>query len=368
MTDSMPRKLPPYVNRQRTRHGKVLFYFRRGKGPRTPLPDPSSSDFPAKYHAALVAAGAQEKRIMGTGSLEWLIQRYKETTAYNGLSSATRRQRDNIFKHVIAKAGHHSFKKITRKVIVTGREDRASTPAQARNFLDAMRGLFRWALEAEHVKVDPTAGVTNPKRPKGAGFAAWTEDDVLAYEKRWPSGTKERVWLHVLLYTGLRRGDAVVIGRQHVRDGVATIKTEKTGTEVSIPILPDLAKTLEAGPTGDLAFIVGERGQPLTKETFGNMFRAACNEAGVKKSAHGVRKIGATRAAEAGATVGELEALFGWTGGTMASLYTKTADRKRLAKQASEKIKNAQRPNPDGERPNLEKDEVKSKPYTAENS
>ncbi len=64
-------------------------------------------------------------------------------------------------------------------------------------------------------------------------------------------------------------------------------------------------------------------------------------EEGVKKSAHGVRKIGATRAAEAGATVAELEALFGWTGGTMASHYTKTADRKRLAQQAAEKVREA---------------------------
>lgn len=92
--------------------------------------------------------------------------------------------------------------------------------------------------------------------------------------------------------------------------------------------------------------IIGENGRPLTKESFGNMFRAACNEAGVKKSAHGVRKIGAVRAAEAGVTMRELEALFVWTGGTMASLYTKTADRKRLAMQASEKIGNAQRPHP----------------------
>jgi hypothetical protein len=105
-----------------------------------------------------------------------------------------------------------------------------------------------------------------------------------------------------------------------------------------------LANTLAQGPTGDLAFIVGENGKPLTKESFGNMFRAACNAAGVKKSAHGVRKIDATRAAEAGATMRELEALFGWTGGTIASLYTKTADRKRLAAAASEKIENAQRP------------------------
>ena len=46
--------------------------------------------------------------------------------------------------------------------------------------------------------------------------------------ERWPIGTRQRVWLDVLIYTGLRRGDAVRFGRQHVRDGIATIKTEKT--------------------------------------------------------------------------------------------------------------------------------------------
>ena len=78
-------------------------------------------------------------------------------------------------------------------------------------------------------------------------------------------------------------------------------------------------------------FVVGKNGKPLVKESFGNMFRDACNAAGVQKSAHGLRKIAATRAAEAGATVAELEAMFGWSGGRMASLYTRTADRRRLA-------------------------------------
>lgn len=337
----MPRKLPQYVYREVSRHGKPVYYFRRGKGERVRLPDISDPDFDEKYHDALVANAPPKKAVAGVGSLEWLIDRYRETGAYRGLSAATRKQRDNIFKHVVEKAGHAPYKAVTRRKVVQGREDRAATPAQARNFLDAMRGLFRWAFEAELVSDDPTAGVKNPSRPKSAGFEAWTEEEVVAYEKTWPEGTKERVWLHVLLYTGLRRGDAVRIGRQHVRDGVATIRTEKTGTEVSIPILPALADTLAIGPTGDLAFIVGETGKPLTKESFGNMFRAACNAAGVKKSAHGVRKIGATRAAEAGATVAELEALFGWTGGTMASHYTKTADRRRLAQQAAEKVREA---------------------------
>jgi integrase len=194
---------------------------------------------------------------------------------------------------------------------MAGRERRAKTPSQARNFLDAMRGLFKWAARAKMVKADPTIGVENPPPKKSDGFLPWTEEHVAAYERRWPVGTRQRVWVDVLLYTGLRRGDAVRFGRPHVRDGVGTIKTEKSGytVAVTLPILPVLAATLEAGPCGDLTFIAGERGQPLTKESFGNLFRDACRKAGVPGSAHGVRKIAATRAANRGATVAQLEAM-----------------------------------------------------------
>jgi len=83
---------------------------------------------------------------------------------------ATRRQREDIFKHVAASAGHLSNTKITKLTIIAGRDLRAATLAQARNFLDAMRGLFRWALDAQHVKVAPTAGVKNLPAQKGSGL------------------------------------------------------------------------------------------------------------------------------------------------------------------------------------------------------
>lgn len=194
-------------------------------------------------------------------------------------------------------------------------------------------------MKARLVKTDPTIGVDNIPRPKTGGFQVWSEDDIAVYEKRWPIGTRQRVWLDVLVYTGLRRGDAVKLGRQHVRNGIATIKTEKTDTEVTLPILSVLAKTLEVGPTGDLTFICGKSGRPLTKESFGNLFRKACRAAGLKnRSAHGLRKAAATRAVNNGATVAELEAIFGWSGGTMASHYTRSADRRRLAKGAMYKL------------------------------
>jgi integrase len=337
----VPRSLPRYVHPERTRHGEVAFYFRRGHEPRTRLPAPTADTFLEEYHAALMAAGITKPRGgPANGTLAWLIDRYRETTAWSDLSAATRRQRENIFKGVIETTGHHRIGKVTAAQIVKGRDRRAATPAQARNFLDAMRGLFRWAVEATLARSDPTAAVRNPKRKTGDGFLAWTDDDVAAFEARWPARTHQRVWMHVLLYTGLRRGDAVKLGKQHVRDGVAVIRTEKNDTEVSIPIRPVLKATLADGPVGDLAFIVGLNGAPLTKESFGNYFREACQAVGFprKKGAHGLRKLAATKAAEAGATVNELEALFGWQGGGMAAHYTRKADRKRLAKRASDKL------------------------------
>ena len=87
---------------------------------------------------------------------------------------------------------------------------------------------------------------------------------------------------------------------------------------MTLPILPVLAETLGAGPCGDLAFIANKNGRPFTKESFGNAFKDACRAAGVPGSAHGLRKIAATRAANAGATVAQLEALSGAVGGRFA--------------------------------------------------
>jgi integrase len=344
MPDTMPRPRPPHLHQQRTQHGRVVWYVRIGHGPRTRIRAAfGTPEFDSEYQAALAGQPRQTKASnAAAGTLAWLIEQYRSTTSWTDLSLATRRNREHHFRQVIEKAGHHPIRAISREHIVKGRDSR--TPAQARKFLDAMRGLFKWAKEAKHVTADPTDGVKNPKQRKGPGFPVWTDADADAYDKRWPIGTKERVWRDVLFYTGLRRGDAVRLGRQHVRDGVATLRTEKSQGEmiVSIPILPVLQRTLDAGPIGDLAFICGKAGKPLTKESFGNAFKDACRAAGLhNRSAHGCRKIAATRAAEAGATVAQLNAIFGWKGTAMASLYTEAADRKRLALEAMVKVQGA---------------------------
>jgi integrase len=300
------------------------------------VPAPGTEGFDQTYQAAVAdSAMAPKVRSNATGTLSWLVTRYRETTAWTSLSLATRRQRENILKHVLDTAGNQPLSRITKGSIIAGKDRRSGH--QARHFLDTMRGVFKWAAGAGLVKQDPTDRVKAVK-PKLKGFPPWGEEDVATYRNRWPIGTRQRVWLEVLISTGLRRGDAVMLGKQHVRDGIATIKTEKTGIEVTIPISPELAEILSIGPTGDLHFICNALGKPFTKASFGNAFAEACRMAGIQKSAHGVRKYKATTAAYKGATEPELDAMFGWTGGRMAAHYTREASRRLLAIAGASKL------------------------------
>lgn len=330
MIDAMPRPRPPHLHRQTTRHGKAVWYVRIGKGPRTRISEVyGTPQFDAAYQAAL-AGEALKPAKPSSSSLRWLFDLYRQSQEWRDLSLATRKQRENIFRPIMDVAGNEPFAAIDKQSVRNGIKRRLATPAQARHFLDCMRGLFKWAVESELAKADPTAGL-KVKKPKTEGFPVWTDDEIALFEARWPRGTRERVMFDVFLYTGLRRGDAATLGKQHIRNGVIEITTEKTGTRVSIPILPELAATLAAGPVGDLAIIASKTGAPMAKESLGNLFADACRTAGIEKSAHGLRKAAATVAANNGATVAQLEAIFGWEGGRMASLYTKSADRQKLA-------------------------------------
>jgi integrase len=334
----MPRPRPSHLHKERSRHGAVVWYVRAGRGPRIRIRgEYGSPEFTAAYHAAIAGEAQQRGSEAPSGSLAWLIARYRDSGAWAGLSGATRRARDNIFVRVIETAGACEFAQVSKKTIVAGLDRRRATPFAALDFLKAMRGLFRWASESELISVDPTVNI-RITIPRTEGFHAWTDEEIARFEERWQIGTRERLALAVLLYTGLRRGDAAMVGRQHVRDGTITFRTAKTGQQITIPVLPELAAIINATKTGDLAFIATERGGPMTKESFGNWFRGACKAAGVPGSAHGLRKAGATRAANNGATVAQLEAIYGWTGGRMASLYTRSADRVRLAREAMGKL------------------------------
>ena len=339
----MPRPRPPYLHRHLTRHGRMIWYVRKGaRGRRIRIrAEYGSPEFEVEYRAAVDASASRPKPEIKArkGTLQWAWLLYRQSAAWqSAISQATRRQRENIMKHVLATAGTVPLSEITTAAIREGVNRRASTPFQAKNFVQTMRQLFQWLKENEIVSINPCDGVT-VKKPKTRGFLEWTIEEILQYEQHWPLGTRERVMLDVYVYTGLRRGDAARFGKQHVRNGTISLQTEKTGEWVHIPLLDVLKRTLDAGPTGDLAFICTSQGQPYVKEALGNAFKDACKAAGImNKSAHGLRKAAATRAADNGATAHELMAIFGWKDIKEAEIYTRATDRKRLAAKAMNKL------------------------------
>jgi integrase len=333
--DEMPRPRPPHLYREVTRHGTPVWYVRIGRGSRVRIrASYGTPEFTSAYNAAIAGIAAPGPAKFNPRSLGWLIEQYRESSAWAKLSRATRRQRESILRAIAESAGTDSLSLIDNQAVEYGIERRANHPHAARHFLQTMRGLLQWAVKASHVEGDPTRELKTI-RPATDGHHVWTDEECAAFEARWPRGTRERLAFDLLLYTGLRRGDAVRLGRPHVKNGIATIRTEKTGEVVTIPILPPLQASLDSAPVGELTFICGERGRPMKKESFGNWFREVCEKAGVPGSAHGLRKAGATRAANNGATEAQLEAIFGWRGGGMAALYTREANRVKLARDAA---------------------------------
>jgi len=181
----MSRPRPPYLQREKTRHGKLVWFVRVGRGPRTRLRAAyGTPEFQAEYLAAINGEPLPgvAPRVLAT-SLQWLWDSYRETGAWTELAASTRKQRENIMLHILKDSGAKPYAAIGKANIVAGLDRRSKTPAAARNFLDTMRGMFEWAAERKHVKADPTVGVKGPKRKKGKGFPAWTREDIETYLK-----------------------------------------------------------------------------------------------------------------------------------------------------------------------------------------
>jgi integrase len=339
--EGMPKPRLPYTHRE-VHRGQTFWYYRHGHGPRVRLRGGyGSAEFMRDYRAADKGDGGSSNH-MGRGgstfSSLWFL--YRSSPAWASLSPATKGQRDNLMRVALERAGDQPLSVWNRKFILASIDARSETPAQARNFFGTLRALFKWAISREHIDSDPTVGV-RVERIRGDGFHAWTPDELAKFESHWPLGTRERLAFDIMLWTGLRRSDACRVGPQHVKDGVIVLETAKTGTTVSVRIVPPLARSIEAvrkSPQTSDPFVLNFNGKPFVKEAFGNWFKDACKAAGVPGSCHGLRKALTIRLSQAGATPAEMDALLGWTGEKMSSVYARKANRVTLAENALDRL------------------------------
>lgn len=336
---TMPRPRKPYIQKETTRHGKVVWYFRRGKEKRVRLPGVfGSKEFNVAYDAALAGKAVEAPPRDAQGTMRWLVDRYYESGRFGQLRPNTQRNHRLMLESICKTGGKRKFAATTSEDVRAGMVRREATPHMAAAYVSVMRALFAFAKDSGWVKINPVTDDIKARQEKSDGYHTWTVEEVEQYQKRHQLGTQARLALDIFLYTGLRRSDAIKLGRQHIKGGTISIRAGKNGAEITIPLLSPLARSIEATKTGDLVFLLNAHNRPWTSNSFGYWFADRCVEAGVPGRAHGLRKAGATIAANNGATAFELTAMFGWTSVKMAEVYTKKADRVRLAERAANKL------------------------------
>lgn len=355
----------PHITRDRDRHGNARIYYRVEGRPMVRLrAQPGTPEFFAEYQRAKEFTDAAEtaKPVLQTTaistSLRWLVEQYYKSAWFKTLALSTQRARRGILDSIceskvqtpsgIRQRGALPFAQMKARHVRAIRDEKIDLPEAANGRLKALGQVFAYALEQDFVEVDPTAAV-DFLASASEGFHTWTIDEVNAYRTCHPIGTKAYLALALLLFTGVRRSDVVKLGRQMERDGVLHFTETKGSTSRALsrkskrprakarvlPILPELREAIEASPSGQMVYLVTAFNKPFTAAGFGNRFRDWCDEAGLNHcSAHGLRKAGATIAADNGATVHQLMSIFGWETLHQAGTYTKNANRTRLAGEA----------------------------------
>ena len=344
----------PYLLADTDRHGNRRLYVRRGARKVRIREKLGTEAFAQSYADALSAldrdAPATRPTIKAApaGTLGWLAACYFGSAEFRGLDPKSQATRRAIIEECLREPRKPGSTDLMRDCpigmlspahVKMLRDRKADKPGAGNNRKKYLSSMFGWAIDCGILRSNPARDVRRI-RYATAGFYTWTIDDVRQFENRHPVGTKARLALALLLFLGVRRGDVVTLGRQHVRDGTLRHVPRKTRhrrhTLSEKPILPILADIIAKSPTGSLTFLETKFKKPFTAAGFGGWFRKRCDEAGLPQcSAHGLRKAGASIAAENGATDRQLMALFDWTTAKQANSYTEAANRKQLAAEAS---------------------------------
>jgi integrase/recombinase XerD len=349
----MPPMAPvtlPYLLRERSRHGRTVYYVRVGASRRVRvLGEPGSTEFLAAYTVALQSLAAApapqpapEARRVKPGSVAMAVNTYLASASLGKLATAGQRRHERTLRAIAAALPDLPLSSLTDQVIEASRPD---TPGAADNFVKIVRRWLAWCVKQKLVETNAAAAVDLHGQINPDGHTEWTDAEVAARRAAWPVGTMPRLALELLLNTSLRRADLVAVGWQHINGGRIRFTPAKTrhssGVALDVPVVPALRVCLDAQPRDEhLAVLRRGDGKPFASgNSFANFWKKWQIEAGLAPiNLHGARKHAAISLAEAGGTVPEIMAILGHSTPTQAMRYARRANRRTLSDAAMARL------------------------------
>jgi integrase len=95
--------------------------------------------------------------------------------------------------------------------------------------------------EGGRVVDNPTLGVER-EQIKTSGYKAWDEIEIASYEAAYGIGSKARLAVALMLYTGAR-SDARLLGPANIIGDRVWFKQQKTRTVVDVPLIQNCARS-----------------------------------------------------------------------------------------------------------------------------
>ena len=285
-SSAMPRRLPPGCIEDVHRHGNIRIYYRAKGRPKVRLrATPWTPEFMSEYDAAKgieAVVAASRSRAVIPGTWRWLCVRYfTECAEYKRLDPRTQHVRRMIleatFDEPIAPGSAKLFRdfplsRMMAEAVEVLRDRKIYTPESANARLKAMRQVFKWGVKKKLAPINAARDVEYFKSGS-TGFHTWTPEEVQQFEARHPIGSKARLAMALLLFTGQRRSDIIRFGKQHARGGKLTFTQQKGRNRkpkrLTLPILPALQRVIDDTPCGDLTFLVNDWSRPFTDAGFG---------------------------------------------------------------------------------------------------
>ena len=118
----------------------------------------------------------------------------------------------------------------------------ASTPAAANDLLKKIRRPMDFAITKEWITADLALASNRSRKER---IAPGRDEQIDAFEKKWPLGSKERTALALHIWTGQRSQDVRPMTWGDITPtGIRVVR--KTKAKLLIPVHPELRKALDA--------------------------------------------------------------------------------------------------------------------------
>jgi integrase/recombinase XerD len=191
----------------------------------------------------------------------------QDAAVSRGLQEPTIRKYKLLFRRMnehFKNKGYVFLKQITPDDLREFRMTWKMSPRTASKHIERMKTFFKFAVGFEWIKKNPALPIAAPKLEPSESIPFTEEQlDILfeACDSYDGDGQRLKALALLLLWSGLRVGDACTIGREKIiRDAAGwkvALRTAKTGTDVYCPIPDDVAEAVINQP-GKYPFWTGE--------------------------------------------------------------------------------------------------------------